>query len=117
MKHILPFLLLLIAIPTQAEIISRNLVGTAADIRITQDYQEDTDTGELAVKLCPSCNSYTLATTSKTKVFKEKTELDLVMLKTYLNENRSAPMRLQFNKKNLQVISIILQRNNKEHLL
>ena len=39
MKKILSILLLLIAIPSQAEIISRNLIGTAADIIIIQNYQ------------------------------------------------------------------------------
>ncbi len=51
MKNILPLLSLLLAIPSQAEIISRNLVGTAADIRITKNYDIETETGEVVVKL------------------------------------------------------------------
>ena len=40
MKNILTLVLLFIAIPSSAEIISHNLTGTAADIHVSQSYQE-----------------------------------------------------------------------------
>ena len=115
MKTILSILLLLIAIPSQSEIISRNLIGTAADIIIIQNYQEETGTGEVLVKLCSSCPSYKLILTSKTQISRDSMPIQLAMLKTYLDERRNAPMRLLFNKNTNQVFSITLRRNNKEY--
>jgi hypothetical protein len=115
MKNILPLLLLLIAIPSQAEIVSRNLIGTAADIHITKNYQEESDAGEVLVKLCASCSSYKLVLTSKTELSKDDTEFTLDMLKTYLDEKRNAPMHLQFHKNTNHIISIELKHNNKEY--
>lgn len=115
MKLILSILLLLVAIPSQAEIISRNLIGTAADIIITKNYQAETGTGEVLVQLCTSCPSYKLMLTSKTEISRDSAPIQLTMLKTYLDEKRNAPMRLQFNKNTNQVVSIALRRNNKEY--
>ena len=115
MKKILSILLLLVAIPSQAEIISRNLVGTAADIIIIKNYQAETGTGEVLVQLCPSCTSYKLILTSKTEISRDSAPIQLAMLKTYLDEKRNALMRLQFNKNTNQVVSIALRRNNKEY--
>ena len=116
MKNIFPLLLLLlIVIPSHADIVSRNLEGTAANIHITKDYQNEADTGEVLVKLCPSCTNYKLVLTAKTKLFKDDTALNLAMLRTYLDEKRNAPMHLQFHHKTNQVISINLKRNNKEY--
>ena len=114
MKNIL-LLLLLIAIPSQAEIISRNLIGTAADIHLTSNYQKDSGIGELQVKLCPDCKPYILTTTLETKVSNNNTRIKLAMLETYLNAHSSSVMRLQFNKNTNQVIHIILKRTNKEY--
>lgn len=116
MNFLLPLLLLFVSLPTHAEIISRNLVGTAADINITQEYQSETEEGKLQVKLCNTCNSYDLVLTSETEISRDSTTIEPTMLKTYLNEKRTAPMRLQFNKNTNQVISIILRRNNQEYL-
>lgn len=115
MKNILPLLLLLIAIPSQAEIISRNLIGIAADINFSKNYQEETGTGEVLVQLCPSCTSYKLKLTSETKISIDSTAIDLPMLKTYLDLKRNAPMRLQFNKNSKQLVHITLKHNNKEY--
>jgi hypothetical protein len=116
MKNIIPLLLLLLTLPTQAEVISRNLVGTAADISITQEYQQETGEGELQVKLCSSCTSYDLTLTTNTKVSRYNKTIEPSMLETYLNEKRTAPMRLQFNKNTNEIISIMLRHNNEEYL-
>ncbi|PHR97863.1 MAG: hypothetical protein COA78_26910 [Blastopirellula sp.] len=115
MKIILPLLLLLLALPSKAEIISRNLIGQAGDIHITKSYQQETNSGKVAVKLCPTCTPYKLTLTSKTKVSRGNSSIQLEMLETYVNENRNAPMRLQFNNNTNQVIYITLERNNKEY--
>jgi hypothetical protein len=115
MKYIFSLLLLLMAIPSQAEIISRNLIGSAADIQITKDYQEETGMGEIVVKLCPSCNGYKLMLTSQTKISKGSTPIKLVALKTYLDAQRNTPMRLQFNKNTNQVVYITLGSNDEEY--
>lgn len=116
MKNIIPLLLLLLIFPVQAEIISRNLVGTAADISITKEYQKETGKGELQVKLCSSCTSYDLTLTPKTKISRGNTTIEPSMLETYLNLKRTTPMRLQFNKNTNQIISIKLGRNNEEYM-
>lgn len=115
MKNILPLLSLLLAIPSQAEIISRNLVGTAADIRITKNYDIETETGEVVVKQCASCASYNLTITSETKISRDSTVIKPEMLQTYLDEKRSASMRLQFTKHTNHITFITLKRNNKEY--
>lgn len=115
MKNILLLLLLLIAIPSQAEIVSRNLVGTAADIHLTESYQEEIGTGDIRVQLCPSCPRYDLTITPQTRVLKRDKPLTLIQLKTHLDANRRAPMRLQFHKSTKQVFSINLQPKNKEY--
>ncbi len=42
MKYLFSLLLMLMALPSQAEIVSRDLVGKAADISLTANYQEKT---------------------------------------------------------------------------
>jgi hypothetical protein len=115
MKNILPLLLLLLAIPSHAEIVSRNLVGTAADIRITKSYDTETGIGEVEVKQCSSCSIYNLTITPETKVSRDSTVIKPEMLQTYLDEKRSAAMRLQFNKNTNHITFITLKRNNKEY--
>lgn len=101
-------------ISSQAEIFSHNLIGKAADIRLTNTYQENTGMGEIYVQLCPSCTSRTLTITAASKVMKSDNALQLNQLKTYLNADRTAPMRLQFHKDTKHVISINLNTPNKE---
>lgn len=114
MKYILPLLLLLMAIPSQAEIVSHNLVGKAADIRLTNNYQESTGAGEIQVQLCPTCTNRTLIMSAESKVMKSDKNIQLNQLKTYLNADRNAPMRLQFHKDTKQVIYINLNTPSKE---
>ncbi|OUS38223.1 hypothetical protein A9R00_10670 [Oleispira antarctica] len=114
MKNILILMLLLIAMPGQSDIISRNLVGTGADILLTKNYQEDTGMGEIEVQLCSSCTNYKLTIDSQTKALRRDEAITLIQLKMYLNANRKAPMRVQFNKHTKQVFYISLQPKNKE---
>lgn len=115
MKYILPLLLLLMAIPSQAEIVSYDLVGTAADIRLTSNYQEDTGLGDIQAQLCSTCTNYKLTITAESKIIKGNTPINLTQLKTYLNANRNAPMRLQFHKHTKQVFYIKLNTQDKEY--
>jgi hypothetical protein len=115
MKNVIPLLLLLfLAVPTQAEIISRNLVGTGASINIPEISQEEGKRGALEVKLCSSCSTYQLKVTPETKISRYGVSIKAEMLETYLDENPSAYMRLQFNNKTKHINYITLQRNNTE---
>lgn len=114
MKYILSLMLLLMGISSQAEIFSHNLIGKAADIRLTNTYQENTGTGEIHIQLCPDCKSRTLTVTIDSKVLKSGNAIQLNQLKTYLNADRTAPMRLQFHKDTKDIISINLNTPNKE---
>ena len=114
MKYLLPLILLIMAISSQAEILSHNLIGKAADIRLTKNYKENTGMGEIHVQLCPSCTSRTLTVTIDSKVLKSGNAIQLNQLKTYLNADRNAPMRLQFHIDTKHVISINLNTPNKE---
>jgi hypothetical protein len=111
MKYILCLLLLILVIPSQAEIVSHDLTGEAADIRLTSNYQEDTGTGDIEVQVCPSCILHKLTITPQTEVINSSTAIDLNQLKTYMNSSRKAPMRLQFHKHTKQVFYINLQLN------
>jgi hypothetical protein len=115
MKYVLSLLLLILAIPSQAEIVSYNLAGAAADIRLTSNYQEDIGTGDIEVQLCPSCTLHKLTITPQTEIINGSTAIDLNQLKTYMNSNRKAPMRLQFHKHTKQVFYIKLQFKDKEY--
>lgn len=99
---------------SQAEILSYNLVGKASDVRLAKNYHEDTGVGEVDVQVCPACKSRTLIITAESKVMKSDTPIHLNQLKTYLNADRSAPMRLQFHKYTKHVIYINLNTPNKE---
>lgn len=99
---------------SQAEILSHNLIGKAADIRLTNTYQENTGTGEIQVQLCPDCTNRTLIISAESKVMKSDKSIQLNQLKTYLNADRNAPMRLQFHKDTKQVIYINLNTPSKE---
>jgi hypothetical protein len=99
---------------SQAEILSHNLIGKAADIRLTNNYQENAGTGDIQVQLCPDCTNRTLVMSAESKVMKSDHALQLNQLKTYLNADRNAPMRLQFHKDTKQVIYINLNTPNKE---
>ena len=111
MKYILPLLLLILAIPSQAEIVSHDLKGTAADIHLTSNYQENIGTGDIEVQLCPSCPLHKLTITPQTEIINGSTAIDLNQLKMYMNSNRKDPMRLQFHKHTKQVFYINLQLN------
>jgi len=116
MKYLFSLLLLLMALPSQAEIVSRNLVGKAADISLTANYQETTGTGDIQVQLCPTCNKYKLTITPETKISKDDKILDLSQFKMHLKANGKAPMRLQFHKETKRVFYIHLQRKNQEYI-
>jgi hypothetical protein len=115
MKNILTLVLLFIAIPSSAEIISHNLTGTAADIHVSQSYQESIGSGQVLVKLCSNCSSYKLIITSETLFSRDGSPIKLAMLETYLDAKRNAPMRLQFNKNTNQVVYINLRNTSKEY--
>lgn len=116
MKYLYPLLLLLLTMPSQAEIVSHDLVGTAASIRLTSTYNESIGTGDIQVKLCPTCQNRQLIITPETELFKLSKPVELNRLKTYLNANRNAPMRLQFHKYTKQVFHIDLHPKDKESL-
>lgn len=115
MKYILSLMLLILAIPSQAEIVSYNLIGEAEDIRLTSNYQENIGTGDIEVQLCPSCTLHKLTITPQTEAINGNTAIELNQLKTYLYSNRKAPMRLQFHKHTKQVFYINLQFKNEEY--
>tara|TARA_B110001454_G_scaffold24576_1_gene24130 strand:+ start:7745 stop:8095 length:351 start_codon:yes stop_codon:yes gene_type:complete len=109
MKYILSLFLLILAISSQAEIVSSDLIGKAADIHLTSNYQESTGTGNIEVKLCSSCILHKLIITPQTKVINGSTAIDRSQLKMYMNSNRQDPMRLQFHKHTKQIFYINLQ--------
>lgn len=115
MKYILSLFLILVTIPSYAEIVSHNLVGSAENIRLTSNYQEELGTGEIQVQLCPTCRNRQLTITSDTNILKASKPVDLNRLKTYLHANSKAPMRLQFHNYTKQVLYIDLQPKNKEY--
>ncbi len=114
MKNIIPLLLLLLTLPTQAEIISRNLIGTASSIHIPTISQDEDTPGMVEIKLCSSCTTYQLILTPQTKLSRYGAPIKVDMLETYLNENPSAHMRLQFNNGTKEINHITLQRDNTE---
>lgn len=114
MKYLFPLLLLLMTIPSQAEIISRDFSGKAAAIRLDANYKEDTGTGNIQIQLCPTCRDRQLVITPETELFKRGKPVNLNKLKTYLNADRNASMHLQYHKYTKQVFSIDLQPKNRE---
>lgn len=116
MKYIIPLLLILLALPSQAEIVSQDLVGKASDIRLTSNYQEDTGLGNIQVQLCSSCNVYQLDITPETNISKDDKPLNLNQFKVHLKANGAAPMRLQFHKTRNTIFYISLMSHNKEDL-
>lgn len=115
MKYILSLLLMLVTIPSFAGIVSHNLVGNASDITLTKNYNEGSGMGEIKVQLCSECISRVLTITPETKVFKAGKPIELHQLKTYLNANRKASMRLQFHNVKKHVYYIKLELVNKEY--
>lgn len=116
MKYLFSLLLLLLSLPNQAEIISRDFVGKASDIRLTSNYQEETGLGQVQVRLCPSCDIHQLAITHETKIFKDHKSINLNKFKMYLKANGNAPMRLQFHNNRKTIFYISLLSHNEEDL-
>ena len=116
MKYLFSLLLILLALPSQADTVSRNLVGKASDIRLTSNYQEETGLGEVQVQLCPTCNVYQLIITPETNISKNHKPLNLNQFKTHLKANGNAPMRLQFHKNRNTIFFISLLTQNEEDL-
>jgi hypothetical protein len=116
MKYLFPLLLILLALPTQADIVSRDLVGKASNISLASSYQEETGIGQIQVKLCQACNNYQLTITPETKISKDGKLLELKQFKMYLKANGQAPMRLQFHKDRKTIFYISLFSKNKEYL-
>jgi hypothetical protein len=116
MKYLFSLLIILLALPSQADIVSHNLVGKASDIRLSSNYQEQTGLGQVQVKLCPSCNSYSLTITPETEISKDSKALNLNQFKMHLKANGQAPMRLQFHKDRKTIFYISLPSQNKENL-
>ncbi len=116
MKHLFSLLLILLALPSQADIVSHDLVGKASDIRLTSNYQEKTGLGQVQIKLCPSCNNYKLTITPETEISRDGKELHPNQFKMYLKANGQAPIRLQFHKDRKTIFYISLSSKNKEYL-
>ena len=116
MKYLFSILSILFAFTSQADIISRDLVGKAMDIRLTSNYQEETGLGQIEVKLCPTCNKYELTITPETKISKDDKTLNLNQFKMHLKANGQAPMRLQFHKDRNTIFYISLLSPNKEYI-
>ncbi len=116
MKYLFSILAILFAFTSQADIVSRDLVGKAADIRLTGNYQEESGLGQIQVLLCPTCNNYELTITPETEISKDGKALNLNKLKMHLKANGQAQMRLQFHKNRKTIFYISLLSPNKEYL-
>ena len=116
MKYLFSMLAILLALTSQADIISRDLVGKAADIRLTSNYQEETGLGQIQVQLCSTCNTYQLTITDETNISRDHKPVNLNQFKKFLKSNGNAPMRLQFHKNRKTIFYISLLSHNKEDL-
>jgi hypothetical protein len=116
MKYLFPLLLILLTLPSQADIVSRDLVGKASNISLASSYQEETGTGQVQVKLCQTCNNYKLTITSETKISKNGKALKLQQFKMHLKANGQASIRLQFHKDRKTIFYISLFSKNKDYL-
>ncbi len=116
MKYLFSLLLILLTLPSQAEIISHNLVGKASDIRFTSSYQEESGLGEVQVQLCSTCTTYQLTITPETNISKNHKPLNLNQFKTHLKANGNAHMRLQFHKNRNTIFYISLSSQKEEDL-
>jgi hypothetical protein len=116
MKYLFSLLLILLTLPSQADIVSRDLVGKASNISLISSYREENGLGQVQVQLCQTCNNYYLTITPETKISKDSKALDLTKLKMHLKANGNTPMRLQFHKDRKTVFYISLFSYNKEDL-
>jgi|TARA_B110000211_G_scaffold45058_1_gene47784 hypothetical protein len=116
MKYLFSMLAILFAFTSQADIVSRNLVGKAADIRLTSNYQEETGLGQVQVQLCPTCDIYQLTITHETNISKDHKPVNLNKFKMFLKSNGNAPMRLQFHNNRKTIFYISLLSHNEEDL-
>lgn len=115
MKYVIHLLLLLIPFASHGEIVSRDLVGKASNIRLVNGFQEDTGLGKIEVQLCSTCSVYELTVTPETIVSKDGKRFALPKFKMYLKANGNKDMRLQFHKNTKEVFYIDLNTlNNKE---
>lgn len=116
MKYLFSLLLILLAFPSQADIVSRDLVGKASNISFTSNYQEDTGLGKIKVQLCSSCDIHQLIITPETNISKNHKPLNLNQFKTHLKANGNASMRLQFHKIRNTIFYISLSSQKEEDL-